>query len=39
MQVMVEERPELLEIVNTSTGHTPLATAVKKGFFLLETYS
>ncbi|KAM3958666.1 uncharacterized protein ACR2FA_007304 [Aphomia sociella] len=31
VQVMLEERPELIEIVNSTNGLTPLATAVRKG--------
>lgn len=28
---MLEERPELIGLINTSNGFTPLATAVRKG--------
>ncbi|XP_063541955.1 fibronectin type 3 and ankyrin repeat domains protein 1 [Cydia strobilella] len=31
VHVMLEERPDLIEIVNSSNGFTPLATAVRKG--------
>ncbi|XP_063629826.1 fibronectin type 3 and ankyrin repeat domains 1 protein [Cydia splendana] len=31
VQAMLEERPDLIEIVNSTNGFTPLATAVRKG--------
>ncbi|CAH0597569.1 unnamed protein product [Chrysodeixis includens] len=31
VQGMLEERPELIGLINTSNGFTPLATAVRKG--------
>ncbi|XP_063369135.1 ankyrin-3 [Cydia amplana] len=31
VQAMLEERPDLIEIINSSNGFTPLATAVRKG--------
>ncbi|KAI8422925.1 hypothetical protein MSG28_014032 [Choristoneura fumiferana] len=31
VQIMLEERPALLEIINSTNGFTPLATAIRKG--------
>lgn len=33
MQMMLEERPALIGLVNPTNGFTPLATAVRKGEF------